>query len=95
MQKEKLDLETPKATPKAKPKTEPKKRTRPRPKPEDAFDGITTTRVNLRKEPSLSADVLDILEKDTELLIIQIYEGWATTAKGFVASEFIKKKGSI
>lgn len=65
---------------------------KPKPKPEEAFDALTTTRVNLRKEPSLKADVIEILDADTEVLVIQVYEGWATTAKGFIMNEFLKKK---
>ena len=55
------------------------------------------SKLNLREKPNLNAGVITILNLDTELLIMEIVDGWVNVCtpeglEGYVMEEYIKIK---
>ena len=49
---------------------------------------MTASLLNVRKDPSLQGDVVGMLEKGTELDVLEEKEGWYLTATGWVMAEY-------
>lgn len=53
---------------------------------------VTATLLNVRKNPDISSDIVTIVEKDTELSIIDHVGDWAELNKGgYVMRKFIQE----
>lgn len=51
---------------------------------------VTAEYLNKRSEPSLNADILEVIEKDTDVKIVDICGEWYKTDDGYVMAQFIK-----
>ena len=50
----------------------------------------TTTRLNLREEPSLEASVVKILEEGEKIKVYAEEDEWVATEKGYCMKKFLK-----
>lgn len=48
--------------------------------------------LNVRKEPTISSEIVDILEEGQKIQIKEVGDVWHKTAKGYVMAEYVQTK---
>ena len=48
-----------------------------------------TCNVNIRKEPSLSAEILRVLMKDEKIMVLESQGEWSKVQQGYIMSQYL------
>lgn len=71
-------------------KVKPKEKVDRKPIPETvAVEKTATCNVNIRKEPSLSAEILRVLMKDEKIVVLESQGEWSKVQQGYIMSQYL------
>lgn len=54
-----------------------------------AVEKTATCNVNIRKEPSLSAEILRVLMKDEKIVVLENQGEWSKVQQGYIMSQYL------